>query len=238
MAIRMIQFTIGTNGISPDTLQVGGLQGEDKATLLKFHIDDNFWDDLQAEVVDGSKLIYYINGVDGLGVAHPSDVSVLEGQNIEYYLERCLTRHGGKIQVQVIFDICKDDVSLANPYSYVAQLQLTPSPAHCGSHEDEETISAMAYGAKMSAEVASKAAESAKEKLGLTLAAAKVFEDGAEVIFQGGNAESSFITDIKVENSIIQNGNNPVSGGAVYLAKEELKKYVDEKTRSAEERVW
>ena len=227
MAIRTIDYTVGKGGISPATLQDGGLQGEHKVTLLRFKLDDELWEELQNGKEDGT-LIYHINGVDGLRVAHPSDVTVLEGQTVEYYLERCLTKYGGKVEVQLVIELCKDGKSARELHTYTAQLQLTASPNSCGNHEEDATISAMAYGAKVSADSAKAAAEDAKKFLGDTQEAAKVFEGGTEVIFQGGNASSSFKTEIKVDNSVIQNSNNPVSGGAVYAELKAVKGNISE----------
>lgn len=223
MAIREINYTVTSGGIEPATLQFGGVQGEQNATLLRFNIDDVLWKRLQQrkEQFEGSQLIYRFDGVDGVGNVHPSDVTVLLEQSLVYFLPYCVTEHGGKVKVTLVITLYKNSASEMELYSGSANLQLRPKSS-CAEHKEKESISALAYGAKESLAQAEAAAERAEYAEAQTKDAATILEEGSEVVFVGGDASSGSEVLFKVDGAVINGSPNPVSGGAVYKAVKEV----------------
>lgn len=222
MAIRIIEYTVGADSITPATLQAGGVQGEHNATLLQFKIDNDLWKTLQEEkkTAEGSELIYRFDCADGVGNEHPSSVEVALSQTVNYFLPRCLTEHGGKVTVNLVITLYpSSDTEL---YSCSASLWLKAKNG-CFEHKERESISALAYDAKVSADKAEKAVEETRKNLNSTEEAAKLFEEGSEVIFSGGNASgyddgSEFTIGMTVDTAVNEGSRNPVAGGAVFKA--------------------
>ncbi|MBP3599615.1 MAG: hypothetical protein J6J30_00890, partial [Clostridia bacterium] len=76
--IRQINYTVSEKGLSPATVQFGGVQGEHKATALNFTIEDGLLASLKSlKEKNGGKLIYRIDRYNGEGNFWPSDNSDL-----------------------------------------------------------------------------------------------------------------------------------------------------------------
>ena len=107
MALREIKFTVGADGaLSPANEQIGGVQGEHKATELVFVLDE-VYEQLQEHSKNGT-LVYRFDIVDGEGKEHHSDTALLCGPEVRLPLEYAITQHGGLIKVVLIVSFMRE----------------------------------------------------------------------------------------------------------------------------------
>ena len=170
MAVRQIEYTVYADRLEPSVRQLGGMQGDHKATEVLFEISGSLYEILkeQTESTNG-RLIYRFDGYDGAGGVHSSDTKDLPAEDgeellvkLKYPLEEWITRYGGQIKVVLVISLLKDDSTEMELYNYPAVCQLknrpfgTPAPG-----ENHESISTLAQVTKESAEIAARAKDEA-----------------------------------------------------------------------------
>lgn len=170
MAVRQIKYTVYADRLEPSVRQLGGMQGDHKATEVLFEISGSLYEILkeQAESTNG-RLIYRFDGYDGAGGVRSSDTKELPAEDgeellvkLKYPLEEWITRYGGQMKVVLVISLLKDDSTEMELYSYPAVCQLknrpfgTPAPG-----ENHESISTLAQVTKESAEIAVRAKDEA-----------------------------------------------------------------------------
>ena len=190
--IRVVNFTVDSDGISPATKQFGGVQGEHRATELIFTIQEALFSNLEAQVVNGAKLIYRFDGYDGEGGFCRSGTSDLTTTRVTYPLENWLTKFGGVVKVVLVISLLKNDTTEMELYSFPALLQLKSLPeGREVEGESYESMSVLAQVAKDSASTAVSSAETAVEAKEKTELARAALEGGTLWVFDGGDAEGN-----------------------------------------------
>lgn len=194
--IRVVNFTVDSDGISPATKQFGGVQGEHRATELIFTIQEALFKSLEVQVVNGAKLIYRFDGYDGEGGFCRSDTSELTTTQVTYPLENWLTEFGGIVKVVLVISLLKNDTTEMELYSFPALLQLKSLPeGREVEGESYESMSVLAQVAKDSASTAVSSAEAAVEAKEKTELARAALEGGTLWVFDGGDAEGNVDLD-------------------------------------------
>ena len=210
--VRKIEYTVKSTGTEPATVQFYGVQGEHRATELVFELDDELYLKLVALKENERNLIYRIDGYDGEGGLHRSDVNELSAESVSYMLEEKLTRFGGKLKILLVISLKYLDETEMELYSFPVTGQLKNLPdgrAVCG--ENHESMSVLAEVAKQNAETAVNARDIAVEAQGKTELARAALEGGTEWIFDGGNAKDEIDIEFAVDNAMSDSSNNPVA---------------------------
>ena len=255
MAIRVINYTVTKNGISPATMQRGGLQGEHCATTLNFNLDEDFKSELAVYSEKGGETTLYYrfeaHTSTGLKNSTVPQVLYLGGYGrfvtLEYPLENWLTRDGGNIRVYLIFSALNvdDGQTQVDLFSYPALVHLDNVPeAEYTDGENYESISLLstsavdaANRAEIAAEDAKGCADAADKARELTEQAKLSLESGSEFVFLGGDAQSAMDIELVVDGEISDKSENPVKNKAIAAAiddtKTQLKDYADSNIGSA-----
>ena len=249
MSIRVIDYIVTANNISPATVQKGGLQGEHRATTLQFELDRDFRNNLDPEIAIkpvADKIYYRFEAYTSTGLKNSTTPVYMDfdglGQiiTLEYPLENWLTRDGGNIRVYLIFSGENvDDAQTIDLYTYPALLRLDAVPdAEFTDGENYESITTLSVSAKEAAKRAENAADAAAgsataadEAREQTENARFALENGAEFIFLGGDAKRETDIELVIDEQVSSVSENLVKNKAIYDAiedaKEELKQYTD-----------
>ena len=239
MALRTIIFKVGAEGtLDPTTVQDGGIQGDHKKTEVHFKFSDELHAKLMAIGGEG-KLVYRFDAYDGEGKRIPTDTNVLTEQTVVYPLEYFITRHGGRVKIELVISKVTEDESQEVIKTTTAELSLAFSPYSTGDKElYDRDISFLVEVAKKCADEAKKAEEAAKEAKEQTELLKSALQGGATYIFDGGTAsgviDANFVIDSEMngysqnavqnkvakayvdglESKITQNATNSVKDGA------------------------
>lgn len=227
MALREIKFTVGADGaLSPANEQIGGVQGEHKATELVFVLDE-VYGQLQEHSKNGT-LVYRFDIVDGEGKEHHSDTALLCGPEVRLPLEYAITQHGGLIKVVLIVSFMRE--SADEPETFVvkseeAQIKLAFSP-HVNEKQEYEDISILVQTVKAKAAEAEKALEEIQTAKSAIEDLLGELDNPNEFVFQGGNASGAIDADFVIDSIM-----SPLSRNAV--ENRVVKEYVDEAVANA-----
>lgn len=241
MAVRKIEYTVTAEGISPQTIQRGGVQGEHQATEVVFNLHQNLITHLKECVAEGQKIIYRIDGYNGEGRVVRSTVYDLDGTSISYLLDIPLTRYGGIVKLVLIISLINGDITETEIVNCAALIRLKNQPNGMSAHGGEySSLSTLAQVAKSSAEIAEQSASRAVEAQGKTESAKSALEGGTTWIFDGGNAsgevdtngdgETDFdMAEVKfaIDKEMSDTSNNAVQNKVV-------KKYIDDADENSE----
>lgn len=169
MAIRIIEYTVTADGISPIAVQQGGVQGEHNATEVRFVIDSDFFDVI-TEQAGNNTVFYHFEAYNGIGNKIRTEPFELKENTLVYQIENSLTQYGGNIRVILAIIVIEEDTAKMITYSYPANLKLKNRP----DGKDEEVkeineVSVLVASAKVAADTANRAA-----------GAAELFKDDAD----------------------------------------------------------
>ena len=253
MSIRTIRYTVTAAGISPATVQKGGLQGEHRATELVFSFNENFRNQLKdMREPDGIEDFYYRfeahTGGGAKGITDEQILYVRQFANeanpltVTYPLENWLTRDGGTIRVYLVISYVNTEnkETLMDLYTYPALLRLDAVPdAEFTDGENYESLTTLSIVAKDSAARAEAAANNAKGSAEaaavskqLTEEAQRALENGSEIVMLGGDASGGsvaveLVVDEELSSVSTNTVQNRVIAAAIDEAKKELKSYTD-----------
>lgn len=179
-AVREAVYELTLSGISPVTVQTGGVQGEHRATRLKFQLSSELsgW---EGAMLDKGRLFVRADACDGSGVVHRGVPLELTGnvQVLYYDLEQAATRCGGFVKVQLVFSVLDDDnCTLEQVKSYYATLELESAPNH--KDDDWRDMNGLFQQAGVYAETAENAAAAAQEAAEEAQAAAEAATDAEQ----------------------------------------------------------
>ena len=229
MFIRKINYTVTPDGITPLSLQRGGLQGEHNATGLIFNISSELLTKLSVLADVGNDIFYRFEAYTGTGLKNSTIPKPLETDSGEvtltYPLEHWLTRDGGNIRIYLIISAIENisnDTS-ADIYTYPALIRLDAVPeAELTDGENYDSLATLSVEATRAAEAAETSAEEAEasaiaadQARTLTEEARLALENGAEFIFLGGDSESALNTDLIIDEELSDVSENPVQNRAV-----------------------
>lgn len=132
MTTREIRYTVNGYGITPKTLQPGGIQGEHNVTVLYF---DTSGLDLSLE--DGYSLKTRLDVTDGAGAFFVSEHLQITDNMILFPIPIDITGAGGTAKFNLVFSAINQDATEEKIlYSYPAYLYFLPSSY--GTPEYEE----------------------------------------------------------------------------------------------------
>lgn len=162
MAIRRIEYTVAAEGISPATVQQGGIQGEHNATELLFKLDDTLLEAVRKEAGE-DKVYYRFETYNGAGNKVSTEPIELDNNSFSFLLKNTLTRFGGNIQIVFVISVIKDESAEMVLYSYPAILKLKNKPdGNDADIKEIDDVSALVLSAQKSAEIANGAATEAQ----------------------------------------------------------------------------
>lgn len=221
MAVRKIEYTVTADGISPSTIQKGGVQGEHNATEVVFNLEISLYNELQRLKNQGNRIVYRIDKYNGEGSLDMSDTTELSSQSVNYLVEEKVTRFGGLIKIVLVITAISNDSTEAELYTLTAKLQLQNLPnGRTKNGEDYKSMSTLAEVVKKNAKIAEDSKSAAVESMELTVAAKAALQNGTDWIFDGGDARKktsiNFVVDMEMNNS----SNNAIANRVV-------KKYID-----------
>lgn len=233
MAIREIRYVVSKNNINPSTVQRGGLQGEHCATELCFELDEDLKESLAdySEKGGDTALYYRFEAHTSTGLKNSTIPQELYVQGygsiitLTYPLENWLTRDGGNIRAYLIFSALDvaDGETHVDLFTYPALLRLDPVPnADYTDGQNYDSVSLLsrsavdsANKAEMAAEYAKNSADAADVAREQTENARFALENGAEVIFLGGDANAQAKVDVVIDKEMSDVSSNPVQNKAI-----------------------
>lgn len=219
--IRIIKFEVASDGISPATLQAAGIQGEDRATELKFTLSDELYSSL---VAGGGTLFYRFDIETSTGLTLSLTSNNLEGKDISLPLVRILTRDGGVARVTLIITSVSEDFTTESEiYSHACHIRFD-NKIDGTTEEEYKSLTTIEQSAKASAGRAETAAAETAKAAAETKAAQRLLEEGTSFIFNGNGMNAPLIVDDTMDNG---SDNHPVTKAAI-------KEYVDNKIKEVE----
>lgn len=207
--IRIINFEVASDGISPATLQAAGIQGEDQATELRFKLSDEFYSSL---VEGGGTLFYRFDVETSTGQTLSLTSNNLEGKDISLPLVRALTRDGGVAHVTLIItSVSEDFTTESEVYSHKCHIRFD-NKKDSTTEEEYESLTTIEQSAKASAGRAETAAAETAKAAAETKAAQRLLEEGTSFIFNGNGMNAPLIVDDTMDNG---SDNHPATKGAI-----------------------
>ena len=228
MALREIEFTVDEGGVlSPADIQIGGVQGEHRATELVFEFSDELYERLKGESKNGT-LVYRFDIVDGECKEHHSDTALLCGPEVRLPLEYAITQHGGLIKVVLIVSFMRE--SADEPETFVvkseeAQIKLAFSP-YVNEKQEYEDISILVQTVKAKAEEATQALLEIQTARNAIEDLLGELDNPNEFVFQGGNASGAIDADFIIDDEMSDVSCNAVQNKVAM-------RYVDEAVANA-----
>ena len=203
MPIRTLNFEITKNGINPENIQEGGVQGEHKVTQLEFLINEDLYAELKLHTANISgQLIYRFDGYDCSGLVIRSDIKPLTSSKVSYLLEECLTRHGGLLKVVLVISISKNENTEIEMFSYPALIRLKNLPLAidiCG--EDYISVSTLAANVKMEAEDVLKLSEKTENIAKTVELSANVAKNSEDAAKKSEKAAEAFASNAEISKT-------------------------------------
>ena len=222
MSIRIIEYTVTPDTISPAGIRLGGVQGEHRACKLNFKLNDALTNALIAKKSEGS-FSYRFDAVDAAGeriVGMPTVFNADEKGEFSYYLENFLTKRAGIIEVYFIITLSNGTATEMEIVAHSVKLSLKATVGDTQEeYESFSTLGSLLDGfsetAKESSQIAVDAAKKAEQLCEETKAAAVAFGEDAEWVFEGGNAYSNIGINYAVEDKVNEDSTNPVTAKAI-----------------------
>ena len=222
--IRNIVYTVNENGIAPNTVQFGGVQGDHNVTNVKIYLSSSLISELRKiQEEKNGDLFYRLDRYNGEGLVWSTEPSPLPEAYINYDLEEWITRYGGVIKLILVITLKTADGTELELYTFPATMKLKDRPlASPVEGENQESITGLAVATKENAAKAVQAANDAQEAAERTEAARFALEGGAEWIFDGGTPKNAFSIDLVVDNEMSDHSTNTVQNKVVkvYVDKE------------------
>lgn len=224
-AVRVFNYTVSVNSITPSEIAKGGVQGEHNATQLNFNVSSELMSALRA-LNDTDKEFYYrFDAIDGLGERHSFDAERLSLEagsiTLPFLVGNSITRHGGIAQIYLIITVSEASKTQLELYSYSVKLAFKATPdADSVTGESFESVSTLAMMAKANAQIAEAAKAFALEAQAKTEAAKATIDNGTEWIFDGGSS----VTELEM-GKIIDTEMSDTSANAVRNST--VKSYID-----------
>lgn len=163
MAIRTINYSVSSDGISPKTEQRAGLQSEHAVTQLVFTLDNTLYQALLDEKQDGDTLVYRFDCIDSTGGTVRTESTELTDSVITFTVGENLTRNGGKARVYLVISrynaVEETEIEML---SFPARLRFENVPASDNGNS-RESLSTLTEAAKNAAKRSKESAESAKQ---------------------------------------------------------------------------
>lgn len=217
MAIRTINYSVKSDGISPNTEQQAGLQSEHAVTQLVFTLDSTLYQALLSEKQDGDALVYRFDCCDSMGGAVKTEPEALTGSTVTFTVGENLTRSGGKARVYLVISrYNSEEKTETELLSFPAKLRFENVPeTDSDNGNSRESLSTLTEAAKNAAERALQSADTAVEAQGKTEAARLAIEGGSTVIFDGNGTFGEMDVDFVVDDELSKESDNAISNKAV-----------------------
>lgn len=188
LSVRILEYRVGIDGISPTTEQFGGSQGDKSATRIDFVLLDKL-----LELVNKDGVSYRFDGYDAEGNVLRGEPVPLNSDTLSYLLPKPITKYGGRICVYLVITETADGETEMELYNFPARLRLNAIPTGKEIGDDgSDSYSTLFLKVK-------KYAEKAIAKV------AELFGDNV-FIFDGGNACDDNVPPFKI---ITNEAHNP-----------------------------
>lgn len=242
MAVRVIEYRVTADGITPSVWQQGGIQGDHRATKLIFKLSEDLYDAANDTSPNG-ELYYRFDVYTGAGVKSVTEPKHLDGLAIEYVLENGITADGGDVRIHLVITAILsradgNDETELELYSFPALLRLRNLPnAQEADGENAESITTLAMSAREAEYGAKAAAQAARESEIKTELAQRSLEEGSEFFFDGGNAAGHVRPELIVDGEISEASENAVMNRVIKAYVDELAEALRVQTEETARRV-
>ena len=139
MAKNTISYLISKGGIEPATKQLGGVQGDHNVSTLVFTIENQLWNEIQAETSGDDILACSFQLKNGGGEVMTVSGGRLLSNIVTVDVDEFLTRYGGEAEVTLIISRYSEGVS-NELYSFPALLKFKGRIAGARGVEEYQNI--------------------------------------------------------------------------------------------------
>ncbi len=222
MAIKTLNYTVLTDGVTPNYERRAGVQYDHNKTELQFTLDSTLYNTLFEKLTDGS-LYYRFDVVDGEGRLHLGEARSLESITLEpFLLNYWHTKFGGKIKVCLIITSSNAGITTTEFSSDVA-LSLDDLPQTVTNEKAYKSLTTLT---EQSAEYAQTVAEIKDDIVTLhgELSEIEAMLQNGEWVFDGNtDIDVNFVVDSELDS----NSKNAVSNSVVTKKLNEVENKVD-----------
>ena len=203
MSYKTIEYTVYDDKIMPNTLQAGGVAGDDNAVRVKFDLNNI------TLAADDKVRIEISNGVGGFNSSEHLTVS---GGCVYYDLPFDVTSAGGTALLHLVICSCKDNVEQAVRYSYPAKIYFEESG--CGSisyKQYKQGLSGLALECKSysdDAKAAADEAESAADEANQSATSAQSSQTAAQEAAAAAKASADSAASEIAAHNIAENAHS------------------------------
>ena len=240
MSLRIVSFTVGSDGISPKTAQNAGVQGEQNATQITFVLNDRLISELKYQKDKaGGRLLYRFDTVDAGGFTDRTDYAELTDgvSEVSYSIGTDLSMFGGNAKVYLSITLEKSDSTLTELFSLPAILYFSPRPGAEYEDKEKRSLSTLARIAKECSITAVESRDTSVAAMERTELAQRSLEEGSELIFDGGDSSTELPIGIIVDDELSEVSTNPTQNGLITKRINEIEGNVNTALQSAIEKA-
>lgn len=191
MSYKTIEYTVYDDKIVPNTLQSGGVAGDDNAVRVKFNLSN---------ITLGANDKVRIEISNGVGGFNSSEHLTVSGGNVYYDLPLDVTSSGGTAVMHLVITNVKDNVEQSVKYSYPAKIYFEESGYSSISYKQyKQGLSGLALECKSymdSAQTASDDADSAAATANQYLTGAQMSQSAAETAAAAAKASADSAANV------------------------------------------
>lgn len=191
MSYKTIEYTVYDDKIVPNTLQSGGVAGDDNAVRVKFNLSN---------ITLGANDKVRIEISNGVGGFNSSEHLTVSGGNVYYDLPLDVTSSGGTAVMHLVITNVKDNVEQSVKYSYPAKIYFEESGYGSISYKQyKQGLSGLALECKSymdSAQTASDDADSAAATANQYLTGAQMSQSAAETAAAAAKASADSAANV------------------------------------------
>lgn len=130
--MQVLEYEVSLTGISPQNVQVGGVQGDHNNAVVEFTLTQELLSDLNSNLPSDHSLRYHVEVTDGSGGFHASELLTLDAtyRTITYPIPREVTIAGGIAHISLVAsDVGEDSHEDRTLYARSAKLEFIGSSA-------------------------------------------------------------------------------------------------------------
>lgn len=196
MSYKTIEYTIYDEKIMPNTLQSGGVAGDDNAVRVKFNLSN-------ITLAANDKVRIEIS--NGVGGFNSSEHLTVANGCVYYDLPFDVTSAGGTAVLHLVICSCKDNIEQAVRYSYPAKIYFEESG--CGGisyNQYKQGLSGLALECKSyseNAQTAADEAESSADEANQSATSAQTSQTAAQEAAAAAKASADSVTNAISEHN-------------------------------------
>lgn len=211
MAIKILKYVIGEDGIDPAFEKCAGMRYDHKKTQLQFSLEQDFYDKINGDL-NGGMPYYRYDCFYGDILLHSTEVKKLNSTLLEpYMLEYWVTKYGGRLTVRVVLTNSLGEYTASEIFNGNVTVYLKDTPDADIDEKQYQSLSTMAISTKNNADIAYKAMQKTTSDLEKT-ESLRLSLENAEWIFDGN---SEIDVDYVVETEFKNESNNALANGVI-----------------------